>query len=73
MYVYGILRPLCLGLRLVLGIYKEQYLVVLKCVSYWLHCFYGKWESNRRVIEFLVASLSCLLTFYFMMVFRLMS
>ena len=52
MYVYGILRPLCLGLRLVLGIYKEQYLVVLKCVSYWLHCFYGKWESNRRVIEF---------------------
>ena len=30
-----------LGLLLVYVLYKEDYLQILRCVSFWLHSFYG--------------------------------
>ena len=37
---------------LVLGLYKEDYLQIFKCVSFWLHGFCGKWEGWDPVNRF---------------------
>ena len=45
LYVYRFLWPLHLGWLLVCCLYKEVYLQMFKCVSFWLHGFCGKWED----------------------------
>ena len=39
------LWPLHFGWHLVLSLHKEDYLLIFKCVSFWLHGFCGKWED----------------------------
>ena len=34
-----------LGWLLVLGLYTDDYLLIFKCVSVWLHSFCGEWEG----------------------------
>ena len=41
MFVNHILWPLHFGWLLVLSLYKEDYLQILKCASFWLHGFCG--------------------------------
>ena len=44
LYVYRFLWPLPLGWLLVCCLYKEVYLHFFKCVSFWLHGCWRKWE-----------------------------
>ena len=37
---------------LVLGLNKEDYLQIFKCVSFWLHGFCGEWEGWDPVNRF---------------------
>ena len=46
LYVYRFLWPLRLGWMLVCCLYKEVYLQIFKCVSFWLHGCCGKWEGK---------------------------
>ena len=39
------LLPLRFGWLLVLGLHKENYLQIFKCVSFWLHGCCGLWEG----------------------------
>ena len=50
LYVYRLLWPLRLGWLLVFFfcLYKEIYLQIFKCVSFWLHGCCGKWEGWAR-------------------------
>ena len=48
LYVYRFLLPLRLGWLLVCCLYKEVYLQVFKCVSFWLRGCCGKWEGWAR-------------------------
>ena len=47
-YVYRFLWPLPLGWLLVWCLYKEVYLQIFKCVSFWLHGCCGEWEGWGR-------------------------
>ena len=38
------------GWMLVLSLYKEDYLLISKCVFFWLHGSCGKWEGERSLI-----------------------
>ena len=40
--------PLCLGWLLVCCLYKDVYLQVFKCASFWLHGCCGEWENWAR-------------------------
>ena len=44
LYVYRFLWPLRLGWMLVWCLYKEVYLQIFKCVSFWLHGCCREWE-----------------------------
>ena len=44
LYVYRFLWPLRFGWLLVWCLYKEVYLQIFKCVSFWLHGCCGEWE-----------------------------
>ena len=46
------LWPLRFGWLLVLSLYKEDYLQIFKCVSFWLHGYCGKWEGWAIVNRF---------------------
>ena len=46
--VYQLLWPLHLGLLLVCCLYKEVYLQIFKCVSFWLQDCCGNWEGWTR-------------------------
>ena len=46
--VYRFLWPLRLGWLLVWCLYKEVYLQIFKCVSFWLHGCCGEWEGWAR-------------------------
>ena len=48
LYAYRYLLPLRLGWLLVCCLYKEVYLQIFKCVSFWLHGCCGKWEGSAR-------------------------
>ena len=48
LYVYRFLWPLRLGWLLVWCLYKEVYLQIFKCVSFWLHGCCGEWEGWAR-------------------------
>ena len=48
LYVYRFLWPLRLGWLLVWCLYKEVYLQIFKCVSFWLHGCGGEWEGWAR-------------------------
>ena len=48
LYVYRFLWPLRLGWLLVWCLYKEVYLQIFKCVSFWLHGCCGEWEGGAR-------------------------
>ena len=45
LFVYWLLWPLRLVWLLVCCLYKEVYLQIFKCVSFWLHGFCGEWEG----------------------------
>ena len=47
-----IVRPLHFIWLLVLGLCKEDYLQMFKCVSFWLHGFCGYWEGWDPVHRF---------------------
>ena len=44
-YVFKFLWPLRLKLLLVFGLYMGVYLLIFKCLSFWLHGDCGKWEG----------------------------
>ena len=44
--MYWFLWPLCLVWMLVCCLYKEVYLQILKCVSFWLHGCCREWEGG---------------------------
>ena len=46
LFVYWFLLPLCLVWLLVCCLYKEVYLQIFKCVSFWLHGCCGEWEGG---------------------------
>ena len=46
LFVYWFLRPLRLVWLLVCCLYKEVYLQIFKCVSFWLHGCCGEWEGG---------------------------
>ena len=48
LYVYRFLLPLGLGWLLVCCLYKDVYLQIFKCVSFWLHSCCGEWECWAR-------------------------
>ena len=48
LYVYRFLWPLRLGWMLVWCLYKEVYLQIFKCVSFWLRGCCGEWEGWAR-------------------------
>ena len=47
LFVYWFLWPIRLVWLLVCCLYKEVYLQIFKCVSFWLHGCCGKWEGGR--------------------------
>ena len=47
-----IVKSICLCWLLVLGLYKEDYLHIFKCVSFLLHGFCGLWEGWDPVNRF---------------------
>ena len=57
-----ILWPLHFGWLLVLGLYKEEYLQVFKCVSFKLHSFCSLWEYWDPVNRFNQTSLVAVAT-----------
>ena len=46
LFVYWFLWPLRLVWLLVCCLYKEVYLQIFKCVSFWLHGCCGEWEGG---------------------------
>ena len=46
LFVYWLLWPLRLVWLLVCCLYKEVYLQIFKCVSFWLHGCCGEWEGG---------------------------
>ena len=48
LFVYWFLWPLRLVWLLVFCLYKEVYLYIFKCVSFWLHGCCGEWEGWAR-------------------------
>ena len=46
LFVYWFLLPLRLVWLLVCCLYKEVYLQIFKCVSFWLHGCCGEWEGG---------------------------
>ena len=48
LFVYRLLWPFHLVLLLVCCLYKEVYLQMFKCVSFWLHGCCGEWEGWAR-------------------------
>ena len=46
LFVYWFLWPLRLVWLLVCCLYKEVYLQIFKCVSFWLHGCCGEWEDG---------------------------
>ena len=46
LFVYWFLWPLCLVWLLVCSLYKDVYLQIFKCVSFWLHGCCGEWECG---------------------------
>ena len=51
-FVYHILWPLRFGWLMVFSLYKEDYLQIFKCVSFWLHGCCGEWEGWALVNRF---------------------
>ena len=45
MCLYTVLWPLHIGWLLGLSLYKEEYLQIVQCLSFWLHGFFSYWEG----------------------------